>query len=99
MIKYPDLVRIVVGVDPTGSLGNETGILVAGLGTDGDGYVLDDKSLLGSPGEWANAVLTGFIRNQADMVVGEANYGGDMVESTILQAAKNQGQVIRYKNV
>lgn len=99
VLKYPDLVRVVVGVDPTGSLGNETGIVVAGLGTDGDGYILDDKSLLGSPGKWADTTLTAFVRNQADMVVGEANYGGDMVESTILQAAKNQGQVIRYKNV
>ena len=33
------------------------------------------------------------------MVVGEANYGGDMVESTIMQAAKNQNRIIRYKNV
>jgi len=99
IVKYPDLVRIVVGVDPTGSLGNETGIVVAGLGTDRHGYILDDKSLLGSPGEWADAVLTAFNRNQADMVVGETNYGGDMVESTIMQAAKNNKQIIRYKNV
>jgi len=99
VIKYPDQVRIVVGVDPTGSRGNECGIVVAGLGADGHGYILDDRSLLGSPGEWADATLTAFNRNQADMVVGEANYGGDMVESTIMQAAKNQGQIIRYKNV
>jgi len=99
VISYPDLVRIVVGVDPTGSRGNECGIVVAGLGSNGHGYIIDDKSLLGSPGEWADATLTAFIRNQSDMVVGEANYGGDMVESTILQAAKNQGQIIRYKNV
>jgi len=99
VVQYPDLVRIVVGVDPTGSRGNECGIMVAGLGNDGHGYILDDKSLLGSPGEWADAVLTAYNRNQADIVVGEANYGGDMVESTILQAAKNQGQIIRYKNV
>ncbi|GAG58687.1 unnamed protein product, partial [marine sediment metagenome] len=66
---------------------------------DGEGYILDDRSLLGSPGEWADTVLTAYTRNQADMVVGEANYGGDMVESTIMQAAKNQRQIIRYKNV
>jgi len=97
--NFPELVRIVVGVDPTGSRGNECGISVAGIDNKGHGYIIDDKSLLGSPGEWADAVLTAFNRNQADKVVGEANYGGDMVESTILQAAKNQGQVIRYKNV
>ena len=99
VVVYPDLVRIVVGVDPTGSRGNECGIVVAAVGTDGHGYILDDRSLLGSPGEWADATLTAVVRNQADMVVGEANYGGDMVESTIMQAAKNQGRIIRYKNV
>ena len=99
VVNYPDLIRIVVGVDPTGSRGNECGIVVGGVGANGHGYILDDKSLLGSPGEWADAVLTAFNRNEADMVVGEANYGGDMVESTIMQAAKNQQQIIRYKNV
>jgi len=98
-VSCPDLVRIVVGVDPTGSRGNECGIVAAGLGIDGHSYILDDRSLLGSPGEWADMVLTAYSRNQADIVVGEANYGGDMVESTIMQAAKNQGQIIRYKNV
>lgn len=97
--KHPDLVRIVVGVDPTGSRGNECGIVVAGLGTDGEGYILDDRSLLGSPGEWADAVLTAYNDNQADIIVGEANYGGDMVEATIMQAADARNQICRYKNV
>ena len=97
--KHPDLVRIVVGVDPTGSRGNECGILIAGLGADGHGYVIDDKSLLGSPGEWANAVLSAYNRNKADIIVGEVNYGGDMVEATIMQAAEADNQTYRYKNV
>jgi len=99
VVQYPDLVRIVVGVDPTCSRGNECGIVVAGLGSDRHDYILDDKSLLGSAGEWADAALTAYNRNQSDIIVGEVNYGGDMVESTILQAAKNQGQIVRYKNV
>ena len=99
VLRCPDLARIVVGVDPTGSRGNECGIVVAGLGLDGHGYIVEDRSLLGSPGEWADMVLSAYECNQADMVVGEANYGGDMVESTIMQAAKNRRQVIRYKNV
>ena len=99
VIHYPDLVRIVIGVDPTGSLGNETGIMAAGIDKNGHGYIIDDRSLLGTPGEWADAVISAHTRNQADMVVGEANYGGDMVESTILQAAKNQQKIIRYRNV
>lgn len=97
--EHPDLVRIIVGVDPTGSLGNETGIVIAGVGTDGHGYIIDDKSLLGTPGEWADAVLTAYNHNKADMIVGETNYGGDMVEATITQAASISNTTCRYKNV
>ena len=97
--NHPDLVRIVVGVDPTGSRGNECGIVVAGLGDDGEGYILDDRSLLGSPGEWADEVLNAYNLNNADIIVGETNYGGDMVEATIKQAGNTQNQIYRYKNV
>lgn len=99
VVKHPDLVRIVVGVDPTGSLGNETGIVVAGRGKNGHGYVLDDRSLLGTPGEWADAVITAYNRNKADIIVGEVNYGGDMVEATIMRSADATNQICRYKNV
>lgn len=94
-----DLARVVVGVDPTGSQGNECGIVVVGLGADGEGYVLDDRSLLGTPGQWADAVIAAAERNTADIIVGEANFGGDMVEATIQQAAKARGTSIRYRNV
>lgn len=97
--QHPSLVRIVVGVDPPGSTHNECGIVVAGKGTDGQGYVLDDKSLLGTPGEWGAAVLTAFSHNTADMIVGEVNYGGDMVEATIKSVAEATKQVCRYKSV
>ena len=97
--KYPDLIRIIVGVDPTGSRRNECGIVVAGLGEDGEGYIIDDRSLLGSPGEWADAVVNAYNLNNADIIVGETNYGGDMVEATIKQAGNTQNQIYRYKNV
>ena len=97
--KHPDLVRIVVGVDPTGSRGNECGIVVAGQGDDGEGYIIDDRSLLGSPGEWADEVLNAYNLNNADIIVGETNYGGDMVEATIKQAGNTKNQIYRYKNV
>lgn len=97
--KHPDLVRIIVGVDPTGSSGNECGIVVAGLGDDGEGYIIDDRSLLGSPGEWADEVLNAYNLNNADIIVGETNYGGDMVEATIKQAGNTKNQIYRYKNV
>ena len=97
--EHPDLVRVIVGVDPTGSLTNETGIIIAGIGTDGHGYVIDDKSLLGTPGQWADAVLTAYNHNKADLIVTETNFGGLMCEQTITQAAKDKGYDIRHKNV
>ena len=93
---YPDLVHIVVAVDPTGSQENECGIVVAAKGSDGHGYIIDDRSLLGTPGEWADAVIKAYRENKADIIVGEANYGGDMVEATIAEAAGND--IFRYKN-
>jgi len=96
--QYTSLSRIVVGVDPPGGR-TECGIVTAGLGTDGHGYILEDRTLRGSPDTWADAVLTAYNRNMADMVVGEQNYGGDMVESTIMQSAKARQQIVRYKMV
>jgi phage terminase large subunit-like protein len=40
----PELARIVVAIDPAGSVGedsDETAIVVAGVGADGLGYMLD----------------------------------------------------------
>jgi len=96
--QYPTLSRVVVGVDPPGGR-TECGIVTAGIDSNGQGYILEDRSLQGSPDTWADAVLIGYNRNQADMIVGEQNYGGDMVESTIMQAAKARQQMVRYKMV
>jgi phage terminase large subunit-like protein len=40
----PDLTRIVVAIDPAGSVGedsDETAVVVAGVGADGLGYIID----------------------------------------------------------
>lgn len=84
--KIPDLVRIVVAVDPavTAELtSDETGIVVAGLGSDGHGYVLDDKSILDSPAVWAKEVVAAYRKWKADRIVAEVNNGGDLVETNI----------------
>jgi len=94
----PDLIRVVVGVDPPGGA-TECGIVVAGDAGNGHYYVLDDRSLQDTPDKWAEAVLTGYNRNRADAIIGEANFGGDMVENTIKQAARTRGLVYRYKAV
>lgn len=83
IIKAPDLIRVVVGVDPAASTG-EHGIVVAGLGADNHGYIIDDLTTAGSPDTWGRQVVTGYHKHRADRVAAEANNGGDMVISTIL---------------
>lgn len=78
----PALKRIVIGVDPPGGR-TECGIVVAGLGFDGHGYVLTDYSLKGKPEVWAGRVARAYRDHEADKIIAEKNFGGDMVESTI----------------
>ena len=97
--EHPALHRIVVGVDPPGGA-VECGIVAAGIGKIGDvihGYVLADKSLLASAANWGTEAVTTYNLVKADRVVGETNYGGDMVENTIrtVEGGKN----VSYKSV
>lgn len=83
---FRSLVRVVVGVDPEASSAEEaaeTGIIVAGLGADGHGYVLDDMTIRGSPYEWGRQVVSAYEKHQGDRVVPEINNGGEMVEYVI----------------
>ena len=78
----PSLSRVVIGLDPAGSDGedsNEMGIVVDGKGFDGFGYVLADRSFRGTPGEVAERVVNTFDEFDADLVVVEANHGGDWI--------------------
>lgn len=90
----PEWTRVVIGVDPSGSddeTGNMQGIVVAARGEDGRCYVLADKSTSASPDAWGRAVVKLFEAYQADRVVAEANYGGEMVKHVIKTAAKAHG--------
>jgi len=94
----PELKRIVVAVDPAGSTAEgaaDTGIIIAGIGHDDHGYILDDMSLHGSPNEWGTQAVAAYSKYKADRVVGENNFGGEMVEFTIRTVNKN----VSYKNV
>ena len=87
--KFPDLTRIVVGVDPTASAGgDEAGIVTAGtVWQNGrqEFYTLADDSRQGTPQEWASAAVAAYHRHKADCIVAEKNNGGDMVEAVIKQ--------------
>lgn len=91
------LVRVIVGVDPQGTkaTGSETGIVAAGKGSDGHYYVIDDGSINGTPGEWGGRSVALLERNNGDRIVGEANFGGDMVEATIRSVRRD----VPYKHV
>lgn len=97
----PEMQRIVVAVDPSGAKGkedersDEIGITVNGLGTNGHGYLLEDLTLKAKPEEWAVVVCEAFDRHNADRVVGEKNFGGDMVRA-VIQAVNPD---IPYKDV
>ena len=82
----PDLVRIVVAIDPAVSSGedaDETGIVVAGVDRDNHAYVLDDLSGRHAPHEWARRAIAAYKGHNADRIVAEANNGGDLVEATL----------------
>lgn len=82
----PDMSRIVVAVDPSGSDGtggDRQGIIAAGRGVDSHAYVLRDESCRMSPAAWARRVVDLYHELGADLIVAEANYGGAMVENTI----------------
>lgn len=85
----PDMVRVVVAVDPSGAddadnADNDAiGIVVAGLGTDGNAYIGPDLTVKAGPGTWGKVATDAYDRHEADVVVGETNYGGAMVKYVI----------------
>ena len=78
----PDLARVIVAVDPavtSGAESDETGIVVVGIGVDGHGYVLADRSCRMSPDGWARRAAQAYHEYQADRLIVEDNQGGEMV--------------------
>jgi len=93
----PQMARIVVGVDPSGTRGDDdrasVGIVVAGKGIDGIGYVLADFTCALSPAGWGRRVAEAVSAHRADCVVAEGNFGGALVESVL--AAANVGARVK----
>lgn len=84
---HPPLTRVVIGVDPpvtSGSNADACGIIVAGLGTDRNGYIIADCTVQGQPPHgWARVVAAAADTHGADRVVAEVNNGGDLVEAVL----------------
>lgn len=84
--QAPELVRVVVGVDPAvthGDDADETSVCVAGKGVDGEYYVLSSDGYRLTPQAWANRVVDAYDGHSADRVIAEVNQGGEMVEATL----------------
>jgi len=97
--KLPDMQRVVVGVDPSGTKGQDAsdsvGIVVAGLGVDGIGYVLGDWTCKLSPDGWGRRAVEAYTYFAADRILGETNFGGAMVEHVVRTVDKS----VSYKEV
>jgi hypothetical protein len=84
VFTIPELVRIVIGVDPSGSsTGDACGIIGAGKDANKHHYTLEDASIQGSPDIWAREACKTYHKLKADVMVAEKNYGGEMVEKVI----------------
>jgi phage terminase large subunit-like protein len=86
LAKAPTLDRIVVAVVPAISShadSHETGIVVAGLDTQGHVYILADLSLRASPDTWARRAIDAYHAYGAEILIAEANQGGDLVRFTL----------------
>lgn len=98
--KAPQMQRIVVAVDPSGTKGesddgDDIGIVVAGKGVDGRAYVLADRTCKLSPAGWGRRAVQAFHEFRADRIVAERNFGGAMVHHVI----KTTEATVPYKEV
>ncbi len=111
-IKHaPDLVRIIIAIDPavtSGAQADSTGIIAVGLGEDHHAYVLQDATVQAAPHQWARKAVAVYEALAADLVIGEVNQGGDLVESVLRTIAPhlpyravraNRGKLLRAEPV
>lgn len=107
----PTMLKVVVAIDPAGSTSTsaaETGMCVAGFGDDGHFYILDISSMKAHPDVWAKKALDLYDEFQADEIVVETNYGGEMATNTIqmmrpfcpiVEVKASRGKIIRAEPV
>src|SRR5579883_1931308 len=90
--NMPEMKRVVIGVDPSGSdsdKGSQQGIVVCGEGQNGLFYVLDDYSCSETPQGWARRVCIAFADYGANRIVVEKNFGGDMAQAVLRNVNRN----------
>lgn len=88
----PDVETIVVSVDPSGGAGaghDDQGIIAAAKGYDGHGYILADWTCSLSSAGWGKRAVLLAVEVDADRIVVEDTYGGEMTAGTIRNAAES----------
>jgi phage terminase large subunit-like protein len=109
----PEMKRVVVAVDPSGTSGDDdtgdsVGIVAVGLGVDGISYVLADRTCKLPPSGWARRAIAAYHEFDADRIVAETNFGGAMVESVLRsvdpriaykQVTASRGKVVRAEPI
>lgn len=111
LVDVPSLSRIVVGVDPavtSGENSDKTGIIVAGRSHEGHLYVLEDLTMRGTPHACMTKAVSAYHRWKADRIIGEVNNGGDYIEGVLRTVDENaayktvratRGKVVRAEPV
>jgi phage terminase large subunit-like protein len=91
----PDFSTTVVALDPSGASeedkqsferapkNDEIGIIVGSLGVDNRCYLRDDLSIVGPPEVWGKRAIAAYYQYEADHILAETNFGGDMVAYVI----------------
>lgn len=94
--QLPELRRVVIGIDPSGGNTTEVGMVASAEGMDGQYYILRDITIKAArPREWAQRAINNYYEMQADRVIAEDNYGGQMVEETL----RNVDENVSFSNV
>lgn len=96
--ELPKMKRIAIPIDPAVTSeadSDEHGITAVGIGYDGKGYVFDDASGIYTPNGMAVTAIKLYDKWQANLIIGEANNGGDFIEAIIRSVDKSVG----YKKV
>lgn len=102
-MKALNITRIVLGVDPSGTSGEEDersgdiGIVVAGRqpGREGRGFILEDSTCNEHPEQWGKRCARLVDKWGVDCVVVEKNFGGEMARHVL----KTGGVSCRIKDV
>lgn len=90
--NFQEMDRIVVSIDPAGTVNrrsDETGIVVAGR-KGNECWILHDASDKYSPQGWAQRALSLYRKFDADAIVVEKNFGGDMVKDVIVRTEEGR---------